>query len=92
MKTILSFFVIFVASSLGHVEQKVLGGILAQENEFPHQVALLEMGTHHCGGVVIDELHVLTAATCLEHNPYATSSLVIRIICLTKISGKIMKS
>ncbi|XP_041376992.1 coadhesin-like [Gigantopelta aegis] len=46
---------------------KIVGGVSAQEKEFPWQAAVLLNGFLQCGGVLIDELHVLTAGHCLEN-------------------------
>jgi secreted trypsin-like serine protease len=43
----------------------IVGGFLANKNEFPHQVALTVYGYIRCGGSIISEHFVLTAAHCL---------------------------
>jgi secreted trypsin-like serine protease len=71
MKITLSFLSFFVASSFGQncLKNRILGGTSAAEKEFPYQVALFAEGFFRCGGVIIDELHVLTAADCLKFDP-----------------------
>ncbi|XP_069687371.1 trypsin-1-like [Periplaneta americana] len=54
--------------SSGRPEPKIVGGRDAQQGEFPYQVSLRRNGwtlSHYCGGSVIDEIHVLTAAHCV---------------------------
>lgn len=47
----------------------MVGGEVGKKGESPWQVLLLNArGRFHCGGVLIDESWVLTAAHCLENN------------------------
>jgi len=46
---------------------KVVGGRLAQPGEFPYAVALLNNGKQFCGGSLISEQWVLTAAHCIAN-------------------------
>ena len=45
---------------------RIVGGQLADPQEWPWMVALLKDGDHFCGGVLITDLHVLTAAHCVH--------------------------
>ncbi|GFG39798.1 hypothetical protein Cfor_01713, partial [Coptotermes formosanus] len=48
---------------------KIIGGADAGQGDFPYQVSIRENGwelRHFCGGSVIDEQHVLTAAHCVQ--------------------------
>jgi trypsin len=55
----------------------IVGGWESRQNEFPWQVSLLWLGSHFCGGSLIDSTHVLTAAHCVEgDNP---SRLQVRV-------------
>lgn len=47
---------------------KIVNGRLARPGEIPYQVSLqnIKQEHHFCGGVIINELYVLTAAHCLE--------------------------
>ena len=40
-----------------------IGGPLGQ---FPYQVSFLYFGSHRCGGSILDPLHIVTAAHCLD--------------------------
>ncbi|XWX00234.1 hypothetical protein V2A60_008254 [Cordyceps javanica] len=55
------------------VSTKVVGGVEAQEREFPYIVSLAKGGSHFCGGTLLDANTVLTASHCLEkeRNPSA---------------------
>ncbi|XP_029730064.2 serine protease SP24D-like [Aedes albopictus] len=44
---------------------RIVGGNFAEKNQFPHQVALLKDGRLYCGGSVVSETWVITAAHCL---------------------------
>ncbi len=61
----LSFIVLFVATTAHafNVAPRIIGGSQAGSSEFPWQVAVL--GDNFCGGAIISENYVLTAAHCL---------------------------
>ena len=46
--------------------QKIVGGINAQQGEVPFIVSLRKYGEHFCGGSLIKDNWVLTAAHCVE--------------------------
>jgi len=45
--------------------QRIIGGSVAREHSWPWQV-LVRGGSSMCGGTLIDERHVLTAAHCID--------------------------
>lgn len=48
-------------------QPKVVGGQPADPREWPWMVALIRHDAdHYCGGVLITDRHVLTAAHCLQ--------------------------
>ncbi|OXU23552.1 hypothetical protein TSAR_008885 [Trichomalopsis sarcophagae] len=73
---ILVFVVLAVAGSFGKRRAKVIistskrqiiGGTTALDGSFPYQVSLrLESGNHFCGGSIISQWWILTAAHCLH--------------------------
>lgn len=59
---------VFVVSVGGQVEidVRIIGGQDASVGEFPYQVSLRYDGHHYCGGSIIDETTILTAAHCVQ--------------------------
>merc|ERR1712072_1418011 len=53
-----------------HKEGKIVGGHEAQEHEWPWQVALFIDDAWFCGGAIISENYVLTAAHCADGASY----------------------
>ncbi|KAG8040401.1 hypothetical protein G9C98_001215, partial [Cotesia typhae] len=47
---------------------KIVNGFTAPPGEFPHQVSLRVYGQHICGGSIISDIHILTAAHCVMQN------------------------
>ena len=48
-------------------KEKIIGGIEAEEGDFPYQVSLrLLRGNHFCGGSIISNQWILTAAHCFK--------------------------
>jgi secreted trypsin-like serine protease len=45
--------------------RRVAGGTNAIESEFPYQVSLMYYNVHICGGALISDRHVLSAAHCI---------------------------
>jgi trypsin len=66
---LLFLFIALSSSAATSVNRKsappIVGGSFAAKNEFPHQVALILFNSVTCGGSIISEQFVLTAAHCL---------------------------
>lgn len=70
MKFLIGLVLLFVVSCLSRkldldYNSKIVGGYFANDNQFPHQVAILHKGRLRCGGSIISESWILTAAHCL---------------------------
>ncbi|CAK7290541.1 Transmembrane protease serine 11D [Vulpes lagopus] len=52
-------------------EERILGGNKAEEGDWPWQVSLQKNNVHHCGGVLISSMWILSAAHCFrsQSNP-----------------------
>ncbi|XP_055422444.1 serine protease 38 isoform X1 [Bubalus kerabau] len=51
-----------------HVQGKILGGVDALEGKWPWQASVHFVGFHICGGSIIDEYWILSAAHCFDRN------------------------
>ncbi|XP_046814447.1 chymotrypsin-1-like [Vespa crabro] len=49
----------------GEAPEALVGASLAKDNEFPYLVSIRLNNYLHCGGAIIDEYHILTAAHCI---------------------------
>lgn len=47
-------------------QSRVVGGRASQPKAWPFLVAIYKDGHFHCGGVIISEIHVLTAGHCVD--------------------------
>ncbi|XP_075168585.1 trypsin-1-like [Haematobia irritans] len=49
---------------------RIIGGQFATPGQFPYQISLQSQGRHHCGGSLISETFIVTAAHCtIGQNP-----------------------
>lgn len=67
-------FVLLALSAVGSIEcandPRIIGGKFAAPGQFPHQVSLQLKGRHHCGGSLISDTMIITAAHCtIGQNP-----------------------
>ncbi|XP_063708241.1 trypsin-1-like [Culicoides brevitarsis] len=55
-----------IASAYANPIQRVVGGEDAIPHEFPYQISIRSAsGIHHCGGSILNENYILTAAHCI---------------------------
>lgn len=58
-----------VAGTLAADSDRIIGGNEARRGQFPYQVSLRRNRLHSCGGAIIAERFVLTAAHCTQTTP-----------------------
>jgi len=70
---------------------RIVGGIEAQRNEFPYQVQLRKWDRHSCGGSVINEEWIITAAHCLDdHIGLNNLSVAVRQYDVSQLEDEII--
>ncbi|KAL7307658.1 hypothetical protein TKK_0000342 [Trichogramma kaykai] len=75
-----------VAVSNGKIVQKIIGGRFASNGQFKYQVSLQLISgngcTHHfCGGSILDERHIITAAHCVtDKNSHQFNGVYITVV------------
>ncbi|XP_072165247.1 trypsin-2-like [Diadema setosum] len=62
----------------GNILAKIIGGTNAKRGNWPWQAQLVLKGSgHYCGGTLVDEYHVLSAAHCFQR--YGKRSFKVRL-------------
>merc|ERR1711936_1158801 len=52
--------------AVGYADGRIIGGEEAPAHEFPWQISLRNLGSHICGGSIINKNQVITAAHCVQ--------------------------
>ncbi|XP_032671250.1 chymotrypsin-1-like [Odontomachus brunneus] len=76
MKLAVLLVVGVIANVYGDEPEPIVGGNMASQGQFPHQVSLQENGYHNCGGSIISDRHIVTAAHCISQNSARTMTVV----------------
>ncbi|UJR36463.1 hypothetical protein I4U23_029187 [Adineta vaga] len=63
--------------AIAPLRSRIVGGQEAVPHSWPWLVSLQYRGNHFCGGTLIDEYHVLTAAHCLQDQSWFNSDLTV---------------
>jgi len=64
----------------GLAQPYIVNGVEAVPHEFPFMAALMNRNRQFCGGSLIDERHILTAAHCVAHmSKYDVQNLRVRL-------------
>ena len=53
-------------SQIGYANGRIIGGEEAEPHKYPWQVSFRSFGSHICGGSIINEYQVISAAHCVE--------------------------
>lgn len=79
LKYFLLIFGLFsAANTLRLPEERIVNGKSKEISEAPWQVAIIKVHEIHCGGSILSERIILTAAHCLKINPVPPEDLSIR--------------
>ncbi|XP_014474147.1 PREDICTED: trypsin-2-like [Dinoponera quadriceps] len=68
---------VVTGQTYGDAPEAIVGGFMAKEGQFPYQVSLRSYGSHYCGGSIIGETHILTAAHCVDKLAYTNGMVVV---------------
>uniref|UniRef100_A0A1A9ZF60 Peptidase S1 domain-containing protein n=1 Tax=Glossina pallidipes TaxID=7398 RepID=A0A1A9ZF60_GLOPL len=84
------FAATLVISAVAGPAPPVLGGENAKEKQFPYQVSLQIEGSHFCGGSILNEHYILTAAHCFGgaiNEEELAAALLVRVGSLDWAKG-----
>ncbi|CAG0880825.1 unnamed protein product [Cyprideis torosa] len=70
------------------VQAKIVGGSSVVRGEFPFLVSIRSNGVHFCGGSIISEWYILTAAHCLANRDVEDLSVVVREFDTTLVENE----
>ncbi|EFN88482.1 Chymotrypsin-1 [Harpegnathos saltator] len=72
-------FVALECAAQGSLIPQIVGGKDAEIGKYPYQVSLRLFGDHMCGGSVIDENNILTAAHCIDGRENVLNYLKVHV-------------
>ncbi|KAI4459627.1 polyserase-related [Holotrichia oblita] len=72
-------------AAVPRLDGRIIGGSSVDISAYPYQISLLWWGSHICGGSIISQRYVVTAAHCTDGS--SASSLSIRAGSSTRNSG-----
>ncbi|XP_017470481.1 PREDICTED: serine protease SP24D-like [Rhagoletis zephyria] len=67
---------------------RILNARVAGSGQFPYQVSVRVGGQHNCGGVIISQIYVLTAAHCVYS--FRTSQLTVQAGSINRTEGGVV--
>ncbi|OXU30912.1 hypothetical protein TSAR_001879 [Trichomalopsis sarcophagae] len=83
----LAIALITIQGGLTRIAQsRIVNGAEARPGEFPYQISLNVDGVHDCGGSILNEDYVLTAAHCIGSNDTSILKIIAGTINLDKLS------
>ena len=83
---------ILVLANAGLVP-KIIGGTVAKPGEIPYQVALVDLKSwrHFCGGSILNEDYVITAAHCVKGKSPTSFKVIAGTVDLSKAVSELSK-
>ncbi|XP_020283316.1 chymotrypsin-1-like [Pseudomyrmex gracilis] len=67
--------------------ERIIGGDVATPGQFKYQASLQSFGEHICGGTIISDRHILTAAHCVVDSFYTDNMIVATGITTLETNG-----
>ncbi|CAO1393902.1 unnamed protein product [Diamesa tonsa] len=89
-KVLLSALAVISVCSAAPKDGKIVGGDLIQIQKVPYQVSLQYNGQHICGGSIVNNITIVTAAHCVSE--FEANSLSIRAGSSLHSSGGVTKN
>ncbi|KOC69514.1 Mite allergen Der p 3 [Habropoda laboriosa] len=82
--------IIIIAMTTAGLAPRIVGGKIAKPGEFPYQVSLQiePLRYHYCGGTILNEYYVITAAHCVKDLPLEIIIVVSGTVDLRKPASK----
>ncbi|XP_068111129.1 transmembrane protease serine 6 isoform X2 [Hyperolius riggenbachi] len=79
------------ACGVQKLESRLVGGTQAQEGEWPWQASLQVRGAHLCGGTLVADRWILTAAHCFTPESYSTPEVWTVVLGKVRLSRSDLK-
>ncbi|EFX75606.1 hypothetical protein DAPPUDRAFT_26576, partial [Daphnia pulex] len=73
---------------------RIVGGVTSVKNAWPFAVSLMAKGRHFCGGSLLDNQHILTAAHCvatLSSNEVAGVEVILGLHTLKPMDAQVVR-
>lgn len=85
MKATFSLLLLIVIYTNINAQKRIIGGTTTSIEDHPHQISLHDEEGHLCGGAIINEKWIITAAHCVDR---LTASEIVAFAGISKLSSK----
>lgn len=88
----ISFYANRAVGTNFQLQSRVIGGRDAKYGEFPHMASIKDYSSmeHFCGGAIISDKHILTAAHCLQGHRSKANNIIAVVGTLRRKGGGIL--